>query len=352
MIDSKNLKLMDFDFDLPEDMIAKEPVFPRDASKLLVYKSGLVVDAIFSDIVDFVPEKTVFILNDTKVIKARLKFKLKGKEVEVFFVKQVSEDSYSVLVRPGKMFKLGDKVILPADLEVEVVEINNDGSRVFKIGDLEFNLIDYLDKHGEIPLPPYMKQENPSKYELSYQTVYAKNYGSIAAPTAGLHFTNELIEVLKCRGAKFLFVTLNVGLGTFQPVRVEKIIDHNMHYESFSITEETAKTLNKYKKEGYKLVSVGTTTLRVLQSSFNFEKSEFECMDSETNIFIYPGFENWVVDGLITNFHLPKSTLFMLIAAIVGLKEAKQIYEHAKINKYRFYSFGDANLLWLREKCS
>lgn len=345
---SSNLRLDDFYFELPEKFIAKTPVEPRDFSKLLIFEENQIEEAKFFEIDKFLRKKTVFVLNDTKVIKARLKFRWRGKNCEVFFVKQVLEDRFEVLVRPGKLFRVGEEVLLPGNLSVIVEKIKEDGSRILRIEGDGFELAEYLEKFGEIPLPPYMKNENPNEYEKRYQTVFAKHYGSVAAPTAGLHFTETLMEKLKEIGHEFLFVTLNVGLGTFQPVRVDDIKQHHMHSESFEMTEEVAERLNVLKGEGYEIIPVGTTSLRVLQSSYNWEEKKFIKNKGNTDIFIYPGFDRWGVDGVVTNFHLPKSTLFMLVSALVGKKEAKEIYEYAKSNDFRFYSFGDSSLLYRR----
>jgi S-adenosylmethionine:tRNA ribosyltransferase-isomerase len=338
--------LKDYDFDLPDSLIAKFPATPRDSSRLLEYKNQAISDLYFYDIVDRVPANTVFILNDSKVVKARLKFKIDGKDVEIFFISNKSNEFIHVLCSPGKLFKKDFCFTLPGGYSAIVSKVLEDGSRVIKVNGVS-NLYSYLNTYGETPLPPYINAENPNSFHDSYQTVYAKNYGSVAAPTAGLHFTDSLMSKLKAKGCKFVYVTLNVGLGTFMPVRVDSIRDHKMHSECFNLSSESADLLNDYKEKNYEFVAVGTTSLRVLQSAYDYEKKLFICGESETDIFIYPGFNKFVIDALITNFHLPKSTLFMLVAAIVGIDKGKEIYNHAINKQYRFYSFGDASILWL-----
>jgi S-adenosylmethionine:tRNA ribosyltransferase-isomerase len=345
---SSEYKLESYNFNLPDSLIANSPVEPRDSSKLLIYNNNAIIDSVFYNIANFLPKNAVFILNDTKVIKARLRFKIKDREVELFFVEKISDSDYKVLVRPGKVFKINFEFFIPGGFSCRVVNIDEDGFRIIRI-EINLPLFDlnkYLSKYGEIPLPPYIKTDSPSDFNEKYQTVYANQYGSIAAPTAGLHFTSELIEALKSDGFKFEYVTLDVGIGTFMPVKVDNILDHKMHSEMYTMTENTANNLNKYKKEGRFFVCVGTTTLRVLESSFSYEKKLFMPNSKTTDIFIYPGYKNFVVDALLTNFHLPKSTLFMLVSAIVGLDKAKDIYNHAIKNNYRFYSFGDSSLIY------
>lgn len=338
-----------YNFDLPDSCIADSPVVPRDNSKLLVYSNKKISDAKFNELASFLPENTVLILNDTRVLKARLKFLVKNKLVEVFFVEKIADFEFRVLVKPGKLFKINFEFLLPGELPAKVTSIDAEGFRVIKLSPVDdsFDLNSYLEKFGEIPLPPYIKVDNPSDYDEKYQTVYANQYGSIAAPTAGLHFTPELIQKLISIGFKFEYVTLNVGIGTFMPVKVENILDHQMHSEMFTMSEETAKRLNQYKQESRFFVAVGTTTMRVLQSSYDFDKNLFVAKSSNTDIFIYPGYNDFIVDALVTNFHLPKSTLFMLVSAIVGIDNAKDIYSHAILNGYKFYSFGDSSLLFI-----
>jgi S-adenosylmethionine:tRNA ribosyltransferase-isomerase len=342
--------LSDFDFELPESKIAVFPAEPRDSSKLLVNREGNLTDHIFKNIVDTVPDNSVFILNDTKVMKARLNFAIGQKLVEVFFIEEVDKDIYLVMVKPGKLFKVGFEFDLPGGVRALVETILEDGTRHIKVLSKDFCLQDYLGSHGSIPLPPYINQDDPSAYEVQYQTVYAKNFGSVAAPTAGLHFTPELIAKLEAKGCKFVYVTLNVGIGTFQPVRVEDISQHVMHSEFFEMSSENALVLNRLKQEEAFFIAVGTTTLRVLQSSFDFKKGFFLARSAKTNIFISPGYDSFVVDALITNFHLPKSTLFILVSAIIGLEQALESYNYAIDNDYRFYSFGDANFIYIPEK--
>lgn len=345
----RTYKLSEFDFDLPESRIASFPVEPRDSSKLLVNNQGILSDLIFRDIVDLVPSNSVFVLNDTMVMKARLNFEVEGRQVEVFFVEEVGIDTFLVMVRPGKLFKVGFAFKLPGNVSAVVDSILEDGTRLIKVLSSGFSLQEYLCRYGAIPLPPYINQEDPSAYEVQYQTVYAKNFGSVAAPTAGLHFTPDLISKLEAKGCKFVYVTLNVGIGTFQPVRVDDISQHVMHSEFYEMTQENAEILNKARLNSDFIIAVGTTTMRVLQSSFDFDKGEFLARSAKTNIFISPGYDKFIVDALITNFHLPKSTLFILVSAIIGLDQALSVYDHAIQNNYRFYSFGDANLIYIPE---
>jgi S-adenosylmethionine:tRNA ribosyltransferase-isomerase len=341
--------LKDYNFDLPKDLIAVSQVVPRDASKLLVYKNRNIEDTIFRNISTMIPVNSVFVINDTKVMKARIKFNNNGRKSEVFFVDKVDSFSFTALVSPGKIYKVGTRHILPGGIEIEIIKVNEDGSRVIKVLDEGLELHSYLDEYGLVPLPPYMNIEDPNSYEAQYQTVYAERYGSVAAPTAGLHFTPELIAKLKAEGVEFVNVTLDVGIGTFMPVRVDKISDHKMHSENFSISKETAYKLNKFKDESRLIISVGTTSFRVLHSMYDHENNSFKSGNGSTDIFIYPGYKDFVVDAILTNFHLPESTLFMLISALVGIDEAKRMYNHAVTKRYRFYSFGDSSLIYLNK---
>lgn len=340
---NKQLKLSDFDFHLPDDLIADKPVSPRDSSSLLFFdKSSHRRELVkFSDILSFLPEKTVLIFNETKVRKARIKFS----GFEVFFLHEVGFNEFEVLVKPGKKFKVGFEFGLPGNIDCRVLKINDDGSRVLKIVRDSFDLDSYLDEFGEVPLPPYINVDDANKFESDYQTVYAKKSGSVAAPTAGLHFTEDLLDSLSDHGIKFEKVNLQVGLGTFAPLRNENVSDNELHAEFYEIDAGTAERLTNYKSLGFKLICIGTTSLRVLQSCYDFESNKFIAGNRFTNIFLYPGFDKWVVDGLVTNFHLPKSSLFLLISAFIGVDEAMDLYQFAIENRLRFYSFGDASLL-------
>ncbi len=338
--------LSDYQYSLPPELIASSPIDNRDESKLLIYSKSK--DQIFEDnffnIDKYIPKKTVFVLNNSKVFKARLVFDYNGKSIEIFFAEKISYNEFLVLVKPGKFFTPGSVVLLPEDVSLEVVNILEDGSRIVKILNTNFDLFSYLERNGDTPLPPYIKVDDPNIFNLRYQTVYAKSYGSVAAPTAGLHFTNSLITKLKAQGVEFLEVTLNVGLGTFKSVKASNISDHLMHSESFELTSDVAKKLNFFKNNDYAIIPVGTTSLRALQSSYDSISKSFVAKTASTNIFIYPGFNDWIIDGLVTNFHLPESTLIMLVAAYIGLDKTLDLYEFAVENKYRFFSFGDACL--------
>ncbi len=337
-----NLKLEDFDFDLDANLIADFPAIPRDASSLLVFSHETISKTSFSHVFDYLPSKTVLIFNNTKVYKARLTFEQAGRTHEIFVLGLNDDQTLNCMVRPGKYFKVGSNFKV-SDCDFSVVGINSDGTR-----NIEYNsnvdIYSFLDSHGSVPLPPYIKQDDPNKFEESYQTVYAQNVGSVAAPTAGLHFTEELLASLKESGVIFKYVSLNVGLGTFAPLKDDEVSGNKLHKEYCVLDPKTAAELNSLRSKGYKLVSVGTTSLRTLQSAWN--SKEFVPFEDETDIFIYPPYDNWSVDGLITNFHLPKSSLFILVSAFIGRENALKVYQFAIDNRLRFYSFGDACLFW------
>lgn len=331
-----SLTLDDFDYDLPEDLIAQKPATPRDHSRLLVYdrSSKKITDDFFYNIGDYLPEKTSLVVNNSKVEKCRLLFN-DGK-MEIFVTKAINDKTVEAMVRPGKKFKPGKKTRLTDQLSAETLEITEDGLRIIQ---LSHSLDDSLfESYKYTPFPPYIERDE--SLSDRYQTVYAKDMGSKAAPTAGLHFTPGLIEKLEKQGIEKKEVTLHVGLGTFAPVKADKIEDHIMHSEWFQITKMQAEALNQSKS----ITAVGTTSVRVLESAPK-EKGKFKACSGETDIFITPGYEFKSVDHLITNFHLPKSTLLMLVSAFASLEEVKRIYNHAVQEKYRFYSFGDAMLL-------
>ena len=328
--------LDDFDYDLPEDFIAQKPADPRDHSRLLVFnrKTGKITDDRFFNIGKYLPGETSLVVNNSKVEKCRLLFQ-EGK-LEVFVTKSTDPFTVEAMVRPGKKFKPGREVQMDGEIRAEVLEITDDGLRILR---LNHSIDDpKLDPFKYTPFPPYM-QQNEALAD-SYQTVYAKDEGSKAAPTAGLHFTSRLLDGLQEMGIRKKEVTLHVGLGTFAPVKANRIDDHVMHSEWYRITEYQASTLN----DSRSLTAVGTTSVRVLESAVN-ESGRFNACSGETDIFIKPGYRFRSVDHLITNFHLPKSTLLMLVAAFTTLEDVKRIYEHAVREKYRFYSFGDAMLI-------
>ncbi|MCE3255136.1 MAG: queA [Rickettsiaceae bacterium] len=346
---NKMLKTSDFDFHLPQELIANQPASPRDSARMLVWKGQKIIDKNVRDLADFLDEGDVLVLNDTKVIKAKLIGKRGEAKVEINLHKNLQSQIWQAFAKPAKRLKIGDKFIIADDFFAVVIAKNSDG-----IVDLEFNVdgndfFSRLEKYGQMPLPPYIKKEATSEDNQNYQTIYAANSGAVAAPTAGLHFTEELFQKLEAKGIKKVFVTLNVGAGTFLPVKSDFIKDHQMHEEYFSIKQEACDVINEAKKNGKKIIAVGTTSLRVLESAID-ENGQLKAQNRETKIFIHPPYNFKIVDILMTNFHLPKSTLFMLISAFIGKENAHQLYNHAISNQYRFYSFGDATLLFKQSK--
>ena len=337
------MKTDDFDFELPEELIAQEPILKRDSSRLMVVdkKTGSISHHVFTDIVDLLNKGDVLVLNDTKVIPARL-FGIKentSAHIEVLLLNNIENNIWSCLVKPAKRVKEGT-IISFGDglLKAKCLEVDDEGIRKieFKYDGI---FMEILDKLGTMPLPPYIKTKLKDKDR--YQTVYAKNIGSAAAPTAGLHFTKELLEKIKNKGIIICYVTLHVGLGTFRPVKVEDVSKHKMHSEYYEMNEETANILNKAKEEGRRIISVGTTSVRVLETVMN--KYNYFCKCSGwTDIFIYPGYKFKAIDNLITNFHLPKSTLIMLVSALASREIILNAYKEAVKEKYRFFSFGDS----------
>ena len=339
------MKLSDFDFQLPQELIAQSAVEPRDSSKLMVLNRERknIEHKRFYNILDYLEAGDVLVVNRTRVIPARLFGKKdSGSVLECFLLKRINLNTWEVLLKPAKKLKIGQKLVfLENKLEAVLKEIKDDGNRVLEFL-YEGNFEEILDELGEMPLPPYIteKLENKSRY----QTVYAKEGESVAAPTAGLHFTNELLEKIKNKGVELLEIYLDVGLGTFRPVQVENILDHKMHYEKYQIPKETAKKINEAKIEGRRIIAVGTTTIRTLESSN--DGHNVISGEGETDIFIYGDYKFKIVDALITNFHLPKSTLLMLISAFAGKEFIFKAYDEAIENKYRFYSFGDAMFIY------
>lgn len=341
----------DFDYFLPEKFIAQNPATPRDSSKLMCFdtKSGRVSHLRFHNIRQLLKEDDCLVLNESKVIPARILFEHNGKECEIFILKKNSENVFECFVRPGKIFKVGEKIIINKSISVYVKSMTDFGGRIVEFSGK--NIDSQIKKLGHMPLPPYIK--NTSAKDIRYQTVYASQEGSVAAPTAGLHFTNRLLGELKNKRVDIEKVVLHVGLGTFMPVKTDLVKDHRMHSEFFTISGKTADNLNLVKKNGGRIIAVGTTSVRVLESTYNKNKG-FTSQSGDTDIFIYPGSYNWkVVDGLVTNFHLPKSTLLMLVSSFLEHKGVKdpvkkllELYEIAKANDYRFYSFGDAMFIY------
>lgn len=333
-----------FDFYLPDELIAQTPLTNRSDSKLLILdkKTGEVTDGRFEQMIDYLHEGDCLVLNDTRVLPARLLGVKEdtGAKVEVLLLKQIEGDKWEVLVKPAKRVKEGT-VIQFGDhvLTARCVEALEHGGRV-----LEFFYTgifhELLDKLGQMPLPPYIKEQLDDQER--YQTVYAKHRGSAAAPTAGLHFTEEILHNFRKKGVHIAFVTLHVGLGTFRPVSVDHIEEHEMHAEFYEMSEETASLLNKVRKSGGKIIAVGTTSARTLETIARDHDGQFVASSGWTDIFIYPGYELRGIDELITNFHLPKSTLVMLVSTLCGRENLLHAYEHAVKNRYRFFSFGDA----------
>lgn len=339
------MNIKEFDFELPEELIAQHAIEPRDHSKLLVLnrKNKTREHKKFFNIIDFLKKDDILVINRTKVIPARLFGKKEtGSVMECFLLKRYDLYTWEVLLKPAKKLKLGQKIIFSNELSAELIEIKDDGNRILKF-EFEGRFEEILDKLGEMPLPPYIAEKLEDKNR--YQTVYAKEGESVAAPTAGLHFTEELLEKIREKGVTIAEVFLDVGLGTFRPVQVENILEHNMHSESYRVPEETADIINKAKKNNQRIIAVGTTSVRTLESVVN-EDGIVEAKEGNTSIFIYGDYKFKVVDGIITNFHLPKSTLIMLISAFGGKEFIFESYEEAIKEKYRFYSFGDSMFIY------
>lgn len=336
IISPLSLTLDDFDYDLPEELIAQKPATPRDHSRLLVYDRSTqkITDDYFYNIGEYLSAETSLVVNNSKVEKSRLLFN-EGK-VEIFVTKAMNDKTVEAMVRPGKKFKPGKKIELTEKLSAETKEITEDGLRIIQLSHSLDDRVFEPFKHT--PFPPYIERDE--SLADRYQTVFAKDKGSKAAPTAGLHFTPKLLKKLKNQGIEKKEVTLHVGLGTFAPVKEEKIEDHIMHSEWYRISKKQAEDLNQSKR----ITAVGTTSVRVLESAPK-EEGKFKACTGDTDIFITPGYQFKSVDHLITNFHLPKSTLLMLVSAFSSVEEVKRIYNHAVKEKYRFYSFGDAMLI-------
>ena len=336
------MKTDDFDFYLPEELIAQTPLKKRDSSRLLVLdkKTGEVEHKHFSDVINYLNSGDTLVLNDTKVIPARL---IGEKEdtsavIELLMLKDLGDNVWECLCKPAKRIKLGTVVKFGDKLKAKCIFIGEEGIRRFEFI-YDGILYEILDELGEMPLPPYIHEKLEDKDR--YQTVYAKNIGSAAAPTAGLHFTQKLLDEIRNKGVNVVFVTLHVGLGTFRPVSVADVTKHKMHSEYYVMSDEVASILNETKKRGNKIISVGTTSTRTLETVMNLY-GEFRGCSGDTSIFIYPGYKFRAVDSLITNFHLPKSTLVMLVSALAGKDNIMNAYKIAVENKYRFFSFGDA----------
>ena len=337
-------KKSDFYYDLPEERIAQTPAEPRDSSRLLVYDraSKTVTDRVFRDVVDYLREGDVLVVNNTKVIPARMyALTAHGGVVEILLLKRHDLKTWEVLMRPGKKGKIGVKMTIGDELSFVVKDITESGERIVEF-EYDGTFEDIISRVGTMPLPPYIKEKLEN--QARYNTVYSKVDGSAAAPTAGLHFTPELLEKIKAKGVQVAEVLLHVGLGTFRPVSEEIITDHKMHSEFYQIGEESAEIINTAKREGRRVIAVGTTSVRTLESVAD-EKGFVRACSGNTEIFLYPPYQMKCVDGLITNFHLPESTLIMLVACLTGREEILNVYKYAVENKYRFFSFGDACLI-------
>ena len=340
------MNVLDFDYDLDESIIAQTPIEKRDASRLMVLdkKTGEVEHKHFYDIIDYLEKGDTLVLNDTKVLPARL---IGTKEetnavIEVLLLKNIEEDKWECLVKPARRIKVGTIVTFGNGLlKAECIAEKDQGIRHFNFI-YQGIFLELLEQLGTMPLPPYIHEKLED--QTRYQTVYAKEVGSAAAPTAGLHFTKELLEKIKEKGVNIAYITLHVGLGTFRPVSVEKIEEHTMHSEFYSMTKDVADLLTKTKKNNKKIIAVGTTSVRTLETIMQ-KYNEFKECSGFTDIFIYPGYEFKAIDRLITNFHLPKSTLVMLVSALAGRENILNAYKIAVENRYRFFSFGDAMLI-------
>lgn len=337
------MKTSDFYYDLPQELIAQTPIEPRDASRLMVLnkETGAIEHKIFRDLTEYLTDKDCLILNNTRVIPARIygtKMET-GAYVEFLLLTQKENDVWECLCKPGKRAKIGTKFDFgDGKLQGEVIDVQEDGNRIVRFT-CDGNIFAVLDEIGQMPLPPYIKEKLENKER--YQTVYSKELGSAAAPTAGLHFTPEMLEKIKAMGVKIGYVTLHVGLGTFRPVKVDDVTKHKMHTEHYHMPPETAELINETKKNGGRVIAVGTTSCRTIESVA--AKNGCICEDDDnTSIFIYPGFEFKCMDALITNFHLPESTLIMLVSAFAGFDNIMNAYNTAVKEKYRFFSFGDA----------
>ena len=336
-----------FDYDLPEELIAQTPVEQRDTCRLMVVdrKNDKLYDRHFYDVLDFLEPGDLLVMNDSRVIPARI-FGTKretGANIEFLLSKDLGNDEWETLVRPGRRLHEGDIVDFPEGVSAEIIGRGEDGTRIVRFS-YEGIFMERLEGIGSMPLPPYIERPAEDADKEQYQTVYSKVEGSVAAPTAGLHFTEELLDKAREMGIGTAFVTLHVGIGTFRPVKAEKVEDHHMHFEEYFVDEETAELINRTKAEGHRVVAVGTTSTRTLESCCD-ENGKVLAGSGRTDIFIYPGFEFKVVDSLITNFHLPKSTLIMLISALYDREKILEAYRHAVDERYRFFSYGDAMLI-------
>lgn len=364
------VNINDFDYPLPEDLIAQRPADRRDASRLLVVhrRTDAIEHRHFYDILDYLQPGDCLVLNDSRVLPARLygrkvpgasrsARKEPGARVEFLLIRRQEGDKWETMVRPGRRLKPGDVVAFSGPgsdlpdgplLRAEILDYGEDGTRIVAFA-YDGLFMERLEEIGTMPLPPYIERPGEDEDRERYQTVYSREEGSVAAPTAGLHFTEELLAAAEEKGVELAYVTLHVGIGTFRPVKVERIEDHHMHFEEYSISDEAAETINRAKREGRRVISVGTTSTRTVESAAYFDEAagcwQVRPGSGSTGIFIYPGYDFKIIDSLITNFHLPKSTLLMLISALYDREKILKVYEEAVREEYRFFSYGDAMIL-------
>lgn len=347
------MKVSDFDYNLPERFIAQTPASKRDKSKLMVVNrhTGTIEHRIFSDVLEYLNEGDCLVLNNSKVIPARIfgKKRETGANAEFLLIKPIENDLWQVMVKPGRKLKKGNIIDFADNFTAEIIDYGEDGTRIVKF-QYEGVFMERLDEIGSMPLPPYIERNSTEFDKDRYQTVYSLNEGSVAAPTAGLHFTRELLKKIREKGVEIAYVTLHVGIGTFRPVKVEDIRFHTMHKENLFITEDNARKINEAILRGNMVIAVGTTSTRTLESSSYYDEKEKKYLvrsgNAETDIFIYPGYDFKIVNSQITNFHLPKSTLIMLISAFGGKEFVFDAYKKAVEEKYRFYSFGDSMFIY------
>lgn len=349
-----SMNINDFDYQLPKELIAQRPLVERDGCRLMVLdrEKKTIAEKVFRDIIDYLRPGDCLVMNDSRVIPARI-FGVKegtGARIEFLLIKRLDGDLWETMVRPGRRLKPGDVVSFSEDdsFKATVEGYGQDGTRHVRF-QYDGIFLERLEELGHMPLPPYIERPSDRQDRDMYQTVYAHEDGSVAAPTAGLHFTDQLLARIREKGVKTAYVTLHVGIGTFRPVKVENIEEHHMHFEEYTVSEETARLVNETVRGGGRIVAVGTTSVRTLESAAVFDEKEgrhlLRALSGSTGIFIYPGYRFKLTDALITNFHLPKSTLLMLISAFYDREEILRAYEQAVANKYRFFSYGDAMLI-------
>lgn len=346
------MKIDEFDYELPKELIAQKPSEKRDICRMMVLdrQEETIEHKHFYDVIDYLNPGACLVLNNSKVLPARLFGEKEGTgaKVEFLLIKRIEGDRWETMVKPGKRLKPGDSVTFSDHFRADILDYGPDGTRIAEFR-YDGIFMERLEELGKMPLPPYIERESTLEDKDMYQTVYCKEEGSVAAPTAGLHFTEELLQKAQDKGVRLAYVTLHVGIGTFRPVKCENVEDHHMHFEEYFVDEETAKTINETIIEGGRIISVGTTSTRTLESAAyhdeTFGRNLIRAGEGSTGIFIYPGYEFKVVDALITNFHLPKSTLLMLISALYDREKILEAYQAAVDEKYRFFSYGDAMLI-------